>query len=360
MTDSTTIATPARTPATPARLAALVPLALALLPVLAALVAAGLVLLVLGSDPLHYYAYVIERGLLRWRGLQATFVNMVPLLILGGALIVSFRSGLWNLGIDGQYLLGTLTAGATAPLLVQAVPPLVALPLAMAAGAAVGAAWALPPAILRATAGINEVISGLMMSLIASSLAAAAIKLWLKDPASLEPQTLTLPVEDRLPLIGATDVNIGLVIALAVLVACHLVMLRTAPGLRFRILGLNPLAATHAGFGVPRLTLSVLCLSGALGGLAGAVEVTGVLGKMQASWHPGYGFAIVPLVFLARMNGWALILFVFAFSVLQIGSASAATRLGVPQDFTLVLVGFLLLFLALSEYAGERLRTRRL
>ncbi|CAM5521626.1 hypothetical protein FALB51S_04056 [Frigidibacter albus] len=80
---------------------------------------------------------------------------------------------------------------------------------------------------------------------------------------------------------------------------------------------------------------------------------------MQASWHPGYGFAVVPLVFLARMNGWAVIVFVFAFSVLQIGSASAATRLGVPQDFTLVLVGFLLLFLALSEYAGERLRARK-
>lgn len=357
MTESTEFISGA-TPAAP-RFGFLLPLGLALLPVLAALVAAGLVLLVLGSDPIEYYAYVVERGLLRWRGLQATVVNMVPLLILGGALIVSFRSGLWNLGIDGQYLLGTLTAGATAPLLAGAFPAVVALPLAMLAGAIAGALWALPPALLRARAGINEVISGLMMSLIAASLTAAAIKLWLKDPTSLEPQTLTLPVEDRLPLLADTDINIGIFIALGVVIAAHVLMMRSATGLRFRILGLNPLAATHAGLGVPRLTLSVLCLSGALGGLAGAVELTGVLGKMQASWHPGYGFAVVPLVFLARMNGWAVIVFVFAFSVLQIGSASAATRLGVPQDFTMVLVGFLLLFLALSEYAGERLRARK-
>lgn len=334
-------------------------LAFALLPVVGALVAAGLVLLVLGSDPLAYYGYVLERGLFRWRGLQASVTNMVPLLILGAALIVSFRSGLWNLGIDGQYLLGTLTAGAVAPLLAQHLPLGAALPAAMAAGAAAGALWALPPAILRARSGISEVISGLMMSLVAASLAAAAIKLWLKDPVSLEPQTMTLPVERRLPLLPGTEVNIGILIALFVLVVAHLMMMRTATGLRFRILGLNPLAATHAGFGVSRLTLSVLCLSGALGGLAGAVELTGVLGKMQASWHPGYGFAVVPLVFLARMNGFALILFTFAFSVLQIGSASAATRLGVPQSFTLVLVGFLLLFLAIAEYAGERLRARR-
>lgn len=335
------------------------PVVLALVPVLAALVAAGLVLLVLGSDPLHYYGYVAERGLLRWRGLQATIVHMVPLLIMGAALIVSFRSGLWNLGIDGQYMLGTLAAGVAAPALATSLPIALALVGAIAIGAGVGALWALPPAILRARHGINEVISGLMMSLMANSLVAAAIKLWFKDPGSLEPQTFTLPVEDRLPLIGNTEINIGIFVALAVVIACHLMMTRTATGLRFRVLGLNPAAADHAGLGTKRMTLTILCLSGALGGMAGATELVGVLGKIQASWRPEYGFAVVPLVFLARMNGWAVIVFVFAFSVLEIGGASAATRLGVPQYFTHVLVGFLLLFLALSEYLDQKRRARK-
>ncbi|MCA0921280.1 putative B6 ABC transporter permease subunit 2 [Pseudooceanicola nanhaiensis] len=332
------------------------PLAFALLPVLAALLAGALVLWALGSDPLNYYTYVVERGLLRTRGLQASIVHMIPLLILGTALIVSFRAGLWNLGIDGQYILGTLTAGVVAPKLVAVMPVVPALFLAMLAGAAVGALWALPPALLRAKHGINEVISGLMMSFMATSLAAAIIKLWAKDPASLEPQTSTIPVEQRLPLLPGTDINLGIVIALVVTIAAHLAISRTSAGLKLRILGLNPAAATHAGLPAPRMIVLVLCLSGAIGGFAGAVELTGVLGKMQASWNPAYGFAVVPLVFLARMNGWAMIAFVFAFSVLSIGGASAAVRLGVPQSFTMVLVGFLLLFLALAEWIDQ---TRR-
>lgn len=339
----------------------LAPLALALrtlLPIFLALVAAGLVLAALGHDPLEYYGYVVERGLMRSRGLQASFVHMIPLLVLGAALIVSFRSGLWNLGIDGQYMLGVLVAGASAPHLAALLPMVLALPLACVLGALAGALWALPPAWLRAKYGTNEVISGLMMSLIAASLVAALIKLWLKDPASLEPQTLTLPVEARLPMIPGTEINIGLVFALLAVLAVHVMMARTATGLRFRILGMNPKAAVHAGFGGPLLAMSVLCLSGAIGGLAGALELVGALGKMQASWNPAYGFAVVPLVFLARFNGLALILFVFAFSVLEIGGASAATRLGVPQDFTLILVGFLLIFLALAEYLAAMRKER--
>jgi len=333
------------------------PLGLGLAPVLAALVAGGIVLWVLGADPLHYYGYVIERGLLRPRGLQASIVHMIPLLILGVALIVSFRSGLWNLGIDGQYILGTLTAGVVAPAVAVNFPGLPALVAGIGAAALVGALWALPPAWLRARYGINEVISGLMMSFLATSLASAVIKLWAKDPASLEPQTHTLAVENRLPLLLGSDVNAGIVIALLMVLAAQVLMNRTATGLRFRILGLNPAAATHAGLGAARLTLIVLCLSGAVGGMAGGVELTGVLGKMQASWNPGYGFAVVPLVFLARMNGWAMIAFVFAFSVLAIGGASAAVRLGVPTSFSLLLVGFVLIFLALAEYLDQSKRT---
>ncbi|WP_230312552.1 putative B6 ABC transporter permease subunit 2 [Paracoccus lichenicola] len=325
-----------------------------LVPIVLALVAGGLVLAAIGTDPLAYYAYVLERGLLRLRGLQATLVHMIPLLILGAALIVSFRSGLWNLGIDGQYMLGMLTAGALAPHLVQAMPLAPALGLSALAGGVAGTLWALPPAWLRARHGTNEVISGLMMSLIATSLVAALVKLWLRDPASLEPQTLTLAVGDRLPMIPGTDVNVGLVLALLVVLGVHAMMTRTAAGLRFRVLGLNPAAARHAGFGGPVLAMSVLCLSGFLGGLAGSVELIGALGKMQASWNPAYGFAVVPLVFLSRFNGLALILLAFAFSVLEIGGASAATRLDVPQDFTLVLVGFVLIFLALAEYLAQR------
>lgn len=335
------------------------PLFLSGAPIIAAFAASGLVLLMLGSDPLAYYAYVIQRGLLRVSGLQATLVHAIPMLMLGGALIVSFKAGLWNLGIDGQTLVGTMVAGIAGPQLVTLLPTMPALLLTLLLGALAGALWAVPVAALKAYRGINEVISGLMMSFLAASFCAAVIKLVAKDPASLEPQTYSIPVESRLPTFFGSNVNVGLVLAIVVLVGCHVMMTRTAFGLKLRILGMNAGAARHIGLGAPALTLSALCLSGALGGLAGATELIGVLGKMQASWNPAYGFSIVPLVFLARMNGYATMAFVFAFSVLHIGGASAATRLGVPQDFTLVLVGFLLLFLALAEFIDQRMRTRK-
>jgi len=335
------------------------PLLLSVFPVIAALVASGVILMLAGGDPFSYYAYIVKRGLLRPSGFEATLVYAIPMLIIGAALIVSFRAGLWNLGVDGQVLVGTLAAGIAAPWLADRMHFGLALLLTLLIASAVGALWAVPMAALKAYQGINEVISGLMMSFLATSLCSAIIKLVAGDPASLSPQTYSLAVENRLPRMFGTNVNIGLVLALIIIIGCHLMMTRTAFGLKLRLLGLNPRSARHVGLAVPRLTLVTMCLSGALAGLAGAVDVVGVLGNMQAIWNPAYGFAVVPLVFLARLNGFAVIAFVFVFSILQVGSASAATRLGIPHDFTLVLVGLLLAFLALAEFADQRLNSRK-
>jgi ABC-type uncharacterized transport system permease subunit len=214
-------------------------------------------------------------------------------------------------------------------------------------------------AALRAYQGINEIISGLMMSFLASSFCAAMIKLVVGDKSSYNPQTMTLAIDDRLPPLFGSSVNLGIVIALVIIIGTHLMIARTSFGIKLRLLGLNPKAAEHAGLPVPQLTLLTLCLSGAFAGIAGGVDLVGVLGNMKAEWNPGYGFAVVPLVFLARLNGYATIAFIFVFSVLKVGSASAATRLGIPMDFTLIVVGLLLAFLALAEYAEQRVNPRK-
>jgi ABC-type uncharacterized transport system permease subunit len=334
------------------------PLAMAILPVLAALVSGGVVLILLGVDPIEYYSFVVNRGLLRPRGLQETITRTIPLMLLGSALIVSFRAGVWNLGIDGQFVLGTFAAAVSAPWLMSIMPPAAALVCALAFGAAVGAVWTIVPALLRAYQGINEVISTLMMTFVATSLASALIKLFFRDPQYTEPQTLTLPMSERLPQMFGTTVNVGIFIALAALIAVHVLMTRTSLGLKFQVLGANARAARHAGFNVPVLAIVTLGLSGALAGLGGATEMLGVLGKMHADWNPGYGLVVVPLVFLARMNGWAVIIFIFFFSMLIIGSESAAVRLGVPQYYNQVLIGLVLIFLGLVEYFGQRRQWR--
>jgi simple sugar transport system permease protein len=329
-----------------------------LAPVAMTLALASLLLTALGVDAISYFAYVVERGLLTRLGLEQSLTRMAPLLLLAASLIVAFRAGVWNLGVDGQSLLAAVAAAAIVPALAGLWPRALSLLAGLGVAAAVGALWALLPALLRAYQGVNEIITTLMMTFLGSSLANALIKLVLLDPATTVPQTRTLPVDDRLPRLFGTTVGSGLLIGLALLVVTHLVLTRTAFGLRLQVLGINPRAARHAGLSGARLILAALLLSGALAGLAGAVDVLGVHGNVRADWNPAYGLLVVPLVFLARLNGLAAILFVFLFAVLSIGGESAARRLGVPHYVNLVIVAVLLVASALGERL-DRSRTRR-
>jgi simple sugar transport system permease protein len=319
-------------------------------PILAALVIAGGILLAVGVNPVTYYGFVIERGLLSPLGVQQTLTRMAPLLFLAAGLIVAFRAGMWNLGGDGQFLLGAVSAAAAGPFLVQFMPVWLALFCAFVLASAVAMLWSLVPALLRAYQGVNEIITTLMMTFLGTSLANVLVKLVFLDPSTTVPQTRTLPVEDRLPRLFDTTITSGLLLGLVAIVVVHLVMTRTAFGLKLQVVGANPRAAVHSGLGVPKLTIAVFAISAGLIGLAGAVDILGVQGNVRADWNPAYGMAVIPMVFLARMNGFAAIGFVFLLSILSIGGESAARRLGVPHHFTLVLVSIVLIMLAVAEY----------
>lgn len=334
-------------------------LALALGPLLAALALGGLVLLAMGVNPLAYYAYVIERAVFRPSGLEATLTRMGPLLLIAASLIVAFRAGIWNLGGDGQFLLAAVLVAATTPLMLGAgLPVWLNLVAGLAIGAVIGALWGILPAVLKAWQGINEIITTLMMSFLGVSLANVLVKLAFLDPATTTPQTRTLPVEARLPRLFDTTVSSGLIIGLVVVLAVHLMMTRTAFGMRLRLVGANPRAAVHAGLSVPKLTIAVFTISAALAGLSGAVDILGTHGNLRADWNPAYSLTVVPLVFLARLNGFGAIAYVFLFSALTIGGESAARRLGVPSFFSLVIVALLLITLALAEYVDKRRQDR--
>ena len=328
------------------------------LPILGALIAGGLVLVALGKDPLTYYAYVVQRGLFSTIGLEATITRMAPLLLISAGLIVAFRAGIWNLGIDGQFLLAAVITAALGPSLLSLLPAWLMITAAFALAATVAVLWSVIPAFLKAQYGVNEIITTLMMTFLGISLANVLVKIPFNDPTTTVPQTVTLPVADRLPRLFDTTVHGGILLALAAVVLVHLFMTRTALGLKLQIVGANPRAALHAGLNVPLLTYVAFGLSAALVGLGGAVEILGVHGTVRAEWNPAYGLLVVPLVFLARFHGIAVIGFVLFFSVLMIGGESAARRLGVPHFYVYVLVGLLLIFLALTEYLDQRWRQR--
>jgi ABC-type uncharacterized transport system permease subunit len=329
------------------------------LPILLAFAAGALVLLALGKNPLDYYTFVFRRGLFSWPGLQETITRSAPLLLIAAGLIVAFRAGIWNLGVDGQFLLAAVVCSAVAPWLIGFLPRWLALAASFAVAAGVGASWSLIPALLKARYGVNEIITTLMMSFLGISLANVLIKLVFRDPTTTVPQTPTLPVPFRLPRLFDTTVHFGIAIALAAILLVQFVMTRTAFGLKLRIVGANPRAAVHAGLPMSALTFATFALSAALIGMGGAVEILGVHGTVRADWNPAYGLLVIPLVFLARFNGFGSILFVLFFAALQIGGESAARRLDVPHYFVLLLVSLVLLFLAIVEYLDHLSARRR-
>lgn len=327
-----------------------------LLPVLLALFVSGAVLLVLGKNPVAYYDDVLTRGLFNWGGLQATITRMSPLLLIAAGLVVSFQAGIWNLGIDGQFLLAAVATAALTPVLVGIMPWGIAISVSLIVAFVVGAAWSVIPAFLKANYGINEIITSLMSSFLGTSLASVLVKIPFRDPTTSVPQTLVLPVADRLPRLFGSTIHSGILIAIAAVLLVHVLMTRTAFGLKLRIVGANPRAGAHAGLNVAKLTFATFALSAGLAGLAGGVEILGVQGTMRADWNPAYGLLVVPLVFLARFHAVGIIGFTLFFAVLMIGGESASRRVGVPQYFVPLLVGMLLLFLALVDFLDHRRR----
>lgn len=323
-------------------------------PVVLALVVAGILLLALGRNPLAFYGDVLDRGLLSWPGLQESIIRMAPLLLLAAGLIVAFRANVWNLGVDGQFLLGAAMAAGFGAGWVESLSQGAALPLLCIVAALVGAAWTIVPAFLKARYGVNEIISSLMMTFIGINLANVLVKGPFLQPEGGVPRTEVLAVDSRLPTLPGTRIHVGIIIGLVAVLAVHYVMTRTPLGLRLNVLGANPRAALHLGLGVGMLTVVAFLLSGALIGLGGAVEILGVWGTFRADWDPGFGLTVVPLVFLARFNGIAVIGFVAFFAVLSIGGEFAARQADLPKDFLLVLVGLMLLFMAVTEYLGSR------
>ena len=323
-------------------------------PVVLALIVGGLVLLVLGRNPIAFYGKIVGVGLFNMSGLQDTVIRMAPLLLMAAGLIVAFQAGIWNIGGDGQFLLAAALAAGFGPVFTTAMPVWLSLVLLCSIGAIAGGLWTIIPAVLKARYGVNEIISSLMMSFVGINFANLLIKGPFRSTKTLVPQTDVVPFANLLPPIPGTRIHVGIVVALLLVFVVYDVMKRTSLGLKLRLLGANPRAARHAGLNNSRLIVGAFMVSGAFMGLAGAVETLGVWGYMRADWNPNFGLALFALVFLARLNALATIPLVGFYAAFSIGGHSAARAAGLPDDFMLIIIGLVLLFMALTEYINER------
>jgi len=325
-------------------LADLKPAVLSIFSILCSLITGGIILLVIGKNPVVYFSLLFAQGIGTSLGVIESIIKMTPLLIIAAGLLPCFAAGLWNIGAEGQFLIGAMLAGWAAPLLSATLPYPVYLVAVSLLGAAGGMAWILLPAILKARYDINEIITTLMMSWVAISLVTWLVKGPINDLS-------TVPAQTMIPF---TRIHIGFIIGIVTLLSMHWVIRRTTLGYQFRVMLANKKAARHAGMNIPRLTVYGLLISGGLAGLAGVSDVLAIKGLFQSNWNPQYAMAAIPLVFLARLNGWAVIPLAFLFSFLAVGGEFVARELGVPVFFVHVLEGLTLLFFAASQYFEKK------
>ncbi|MGH2530731.1 MAG: ABC transporter permease [Thermomicrobiales bacterium] len=336
------------------------PLASSLVAIALALLTGGLFLEARGNDALAAYRILFDAGFGDVDGVTETLKKSAPLLIVGAGLLIALKAGVWNIGIDGQVLIGALCAGVVGPELAGNLPNMLMLPLVALAGFAGGLAWAVVPGVLRVRWGLNEIITTLMMNYVALNVTAWLVRGPAKDPNVVPPQTRLIPREHRLPDVPGTEVHVGLVLGLLVVLAVFVLFRATVPGFMLSILGRNRRAAAHAGMPVGRLTLAALLLSGGCAGLAGAIDVLSVKGLFQGNWNPGYGFTAFALVYLARLSSLWLIPFAVAFAALIVGGDVMPRRAGIPTYYVEMLEGLMLLFFAVAVYLERTWASRRL
>lgn len=290
----------------------------------------------------------------RWQDLG---VKAAPLVIIAVGLSFGFRAGVWNIGAEGQYVMGGLAGTGVALATYEMTGPWI-LPLMCVAGVLGGMAWAAIPATLRTRLGVNEILTSLMLTYVAIQVLHYLMNGPWKDPMGFNfPQSKLFTPDQMLPSVPGTFVHLGVPFAALIAVAAWLVMTRTVFGFQIRAVGRAPHAARYAGFDANRTVWASLMLGGGLAGLAGVFEAAGPFGQMVPQFPVGYGFTAIIVAFLGRLHPLGVLLAGIVMAVTYIGGETAQTRLGLP-DAAAGLFQAMTLFFLLATDVLVRYRVR--
>jgi ABC-type uncharacterized transport system permease subunit len=287
---------------------------------------------------------------------SATLVRATPLILTGLAVALAFQAGVFNIGAEGQLLTGAAISAVIGVKLGAALGTLT-LPMELAAGAIAGACWAGIATWLRSRFHVLEVISTIMLNFVALHAVGFLVRGPLQEPLGIYPQSDTLPRVAQLPkLVPGTRLHWGVVVAVAAAVSLWWVLRHTAAGFRLRASGANPNAARSAGLiDVGRVTATAFLASGALAGLAGVVELTGVTFALYENISPGYGYTAIAVALLARLNPLAVVGTGFFFGALEAGASAMQRDAGVPAAFvSIVEAGIVLAVIAFDRLRRDQ------
>ena len=315
----------------------------------------------LGKDPVKGLQAFFVEPVKSGYALSELSVKAVPLVLIALGLAVCFRSNVWNIGAEGQFVVGALAAGWVA---MQAGPGTAwmgrgIVPIILLAGVLGGMAWAAVVALLRDRFNANEILVSLMLVYVADMLLAYLVYGPWKDPQGYNfPQTITFDAVTKIPrLVTGLRMNIGVLIALVAVAGLWAFLFRSYRGFALQVGGLAPAAARYAGFSSRRALWTALLISGGLAGLAGGLEAAGPLGQLTPYVPAGYGFAAIIVAFVGRLHPVGIVFSAVLMSMFYIGGELAQSRLGLPKALTGVFQGLLLFaLLACDTLIHDRIR----
>ncbi len=312
----------------------------------------------LGKDPVSSLRVFFWEPIRSPYALGELTVKATPLLLIALGLAVCFRSNIWNIGAEGQYVLGAIAGGGIALLADRTTSTLIVIPI-IGAGILGGMFWAAITAWLRERFHANEILVSLMLVYVAVQVLGYLVAGPWKDPQGYNfPQTRTFELVTRIPrLVQGSRISIGVFFAIAAVIGTWLFLFRTRAGFAQQVGGLAPAAARYAGFSSRRTLWVALMVSGGLAGLAGALEVAGPIGQLTPYVPAGYGFAAIIVAFVGRLHPAGMVFSSVLMSMFYIGGELAQSRLGLPKSLTGVFQGLLLFsLLACDTLVNYRLK----
>ena len=319
-----------------------------------ALLLGAVVLALVGGNPFSTYAHIARASFGSLGVFSDTLVKATPLILVGLACSIAFRMRLWNIGAEGQFMIGAFGASTVVliPILDEAAPQPVMLLTMMVAGTAAGALWGLIPGLLKAKLNVNEIITTLMLNYIAISWNYFFIfAVWSEggfEMSKVFPKNAWMPrladYAEQVPVFRGLTTHLGLVIGVVAAALVWFIVYRSRWGYEIRLIGDNPRAAQYAGIPIVRNTILVMMLSGGLAGLAGVSEISGVVHRFQGSISPGYGFTGIIIAWLAKLNPLAVVLVSILF-----GSLILAGREIQPSGIPKLIQGIILFAIIASD-----------
>jgi simple sugar transport system permease protein len=305
--------------------------------------------LIFKEDPIQAYQALLQGSMGSKRTIAETILSATPLIFGGLAVAVGFRCGLFNMGVEGEIVLGGMVAAYLGYAI--SLPPYIHLAVAMLGGMAAGAFLGAIPGYLKAYHKIHEVITTIMLNYIAFSIAAYMVAVGgpMKDSGQLPTSPKILETAALARIWQGTRLSGGIFIAIAVVLLVWFFLFKTRLGYKLRTVGFNPDAAEYAGISSRRMIVMAMAISGALGGMAGAVEVLGVHYRFYENFSPGYGWDAIAVALLGLLHPAGVVAAAFLLGALRSGSVAMQAVANISKDVTLVLSALIIFFTAMNQ-----------